>query len=531
MIKALFKKQMLEVFAWIYRDRKTGKNRSVRGIIGYGLLNLFVFGYLGFLFYTMASSLCAPLAESNLSWLYIALMGLVALTLGVFGSVFTTYSSLYQAKDNDLLLSMPIPPYAVLATRLSGVYAIGLLYELVVMIPTVFVFLTTVKLTWTGVLFTLLIPLILSVLALTISCLLGLLVAFIAGKLKNAKIVTVFLSLAFIAGYYIIFAKASDILQSILSHPEVLAGKIRGILFPLYHMGRAAEGHPVSMLIFTGFAALIFGAVYLLLSFSFLQLATASRGSRKIRYREKRLKAGNIGGALLRKECRRFTGSTAYMLNCGLGTVLMIAATVAMLIKAQWINAFLEPLREITADILPLILTAALCMMVTMNDITAPSISLEGNNLWILKMMPVTSWQILTAKLKLHLLLTVPPALLMTAAALTVFKPSLTDCLFILAAVICFVLVTSLIGLFLGLKMPNLHWTNETVPIKQSLPVILSLFGGWCLVLALAGMYAFLSRWVKPTVYLGAVCILMAGLSALLFLWLHRKGTKLFDEL
>ena len=40
--------------------------------------------------------------------LSLALMGLLAVFLGAFGSVFNTYSGLYLAKDNDLLLSMPM---------------------------------------------------------------------------------------------------------------------------------------------------------------------------------------------------------------------------------------------------------------------------------------------------------------------------------------------------------------------------------------------------------------------------------------
>lgn len=76
-----------------------------------------------------------------MGWLYWCLMGLIALFMGVFDSVFNTYSLLYQAKDNDLLLSMPIPVSYLLLMRLSGVYAMGLLYELIVMIPTVLVWL------------------------------------------------------------------------------------------------------------------------------------------------------------------------------------------------------------------------------------------------------------------------------------------------------------------------------------------------------------------------------------------------------
>ena len=49
MTKALLKKQLLEVFSWLYIDRKSGKNRSRNGIIGYAVLYLIVFVFLGYL--------------------------------------------------------------------------------------------------------------------------------------------------------------------------------------------------------------------------------------------------------------------------------------------------------------------------------------------------------------------------------------------------------------------------------------------------------------------------------------------------
>ena len=106
MTKALFRKQMMEVFSWLYKDRKSGKLRSAKGILVYGILYLFLFGFLGFVFYNIADMLCEPLVTAGMGWFYWCLMGLVTIFLGVFGSVFNTYSSLYAAKDNDFLLSM-----------------------------------------------------------------------------------------------------------------------------------------------------------------------------------------------------------------------------------------------------------------------------------------------------------------------------------------------------------------------------------------------------------------------------------------
>ena len=56
-----------------------------------------------------------------------------------------------------------------------------------------------------------------------------------------------------------------------------------------------------------------------------------------------------------------------------------------------------------------------------MGIVTAPSVSLEGRSLWIVQSLPVEPWQVLRAKLRLHLLCVGAPALVsavLLAAAL-----------------------------------------------------------------------------------------------------------------
>ena len=59
MTKALFKKQMLEIFSWLYKDRKSGKLRSAKGIITYTIL------YLIILFLSVRSFTVPPLCCVN----------------------------------------------------------------------------------------------------------------------------------------------------------------------------------------------------------------------------------------------------------------------------------------------------------------------------------------------------------------------------------------------------------------------------------------------------------------------------------
>ena len=85
----------------------------------------------------------------------------------------------------------------------------------------------------------------------------------------------------------------------------------------------------------------------------------------------------------------------------------------------------------------------------------------------------------LRAKLRLQLLITVPPMLLCLVCLLAVYPGSPLELLFIAVTALSYALLMALLGLFLGLKCPTSAWTNEVVPIKQSACVALSLFSGW----------------------------------------------------
>lgn len=531
MIRALFKKQMMEVFSWVYQNRKSGKNRTVKGSIGYALLYLLIFGFLGSTFYSFADTLCPSLVSVGMGWLYIAIMGLMALFLGVFGSVFNTYASLYRAKDNDLLLAMPIPAGRILFIRLSGVYFTGLMYELIVMIPTLIVWFRTAAPGAAGIIFTLLIPLLLSVLALVFSALLGWLVALVSNKLKHKNVVVVLLSLVVFAVYYYFCGHIYLILQTILKNPHEVGDQVRGVLYPLYHMGLAAEGSLLSMLSFTAIVGVLFAVVFWMLSRNFLKIATANHGEAKVRYREKNMTVRSVSGALLQKELGRFLGSAGYMLNCGLGIVVMLVSAGALVWKQEMVREILCEVFPENRDIAYLTAVAAVCLTATMNDITAPSVSLEGKNLWLAQVFPVSGRQVLMAKLKLHLLLTVIPALVLLAAVEWVVRPTAAFAVLIPAAVVLFITMMGEFGLFLNVKTPNLHWTSEAIPIKQSMSVMICLFGGWALVMALSVGYYLLSRVISPLGYLAAVTALLFAVSVLLLYWLRTKGAERFEKL
>ena len=531
MIKAMMKKQMQESFCWLYQDKKTGKNRSMKGLIGYGLLYLLVFGCVGFVFYAVSDMLCEPFHGMGLDWLYIALMGLMSVMLGVFGSVFNTYTSLYRAKDNDFLLAMPIPTKLLLVARLTGVYAMGLLYEMLVMIPALIVYFMDSDCHGSGVVFTLLIPFVLSFFVLTLSCVLGWVVALISSRLRHKKLATVAISLVFIGAYYYFYGKAFELIQAMLANPDAVSAVMKKVLFPFYHMGMAAEGHAGSMLIFTVVMLGCVVVVYLILDRSFLRLATTRRGEKKKAYVAKNTKEVSGARALLQKEFRMFLGSPTYMLNCGLGILGMLICAIFFVIKQEML---LEVLNLMFADekgLLMLVMTAGICMMTTMNDMTAPSVSLEGNCIWLTQSLPVRGWQVLQAKLYMHLILTLVPAAVVIVSIVWLTEMDMKAVLLMSVTVVLFVVFMAELGLVLNLRMPNLNWTSEIAPIKQSASVMICLFGGWALVIACGGLYYLLRRVMTPAWFLVAISTLLLIGCAWQMRWLRTRGEKIFEHL
>ena len=130
MIRALLKKQLLELGAAFVRSSKTGKRRSRAGAFGYALQFAVLMLLVMLSFGSMALPLAVTLVPQGLDWLYFVLMELSALTVSVLASAFTSYSGLFQSRDNELLLSLPIPPAVIFGVRVSTVYVACLIYLL-----------------------------------------------------------------------------------------------------------------------------------------------------------------------------------------------------------------------------------------------------------------------------------------------------------------------------------------------------------------------------------------------------------------
>ena len=190
MLRVLLKKQLAEVFKSYFYDAKKNRMRSRAAIACWFVFYILIMvGMLGGIFTGLSFTMCSGLVQAEMDWLYFLLMGGISIFLGAFGSVFNTYSGLYLAKDNDLLLSLPIPVRTIIAARLMNVYLQGAMYSATVIFPAMIVYWIVAGISASRVICGILLFLIVTGIVLLLSCALGWGVAKISLRLKNKSFI------------------------------------------------------------------------------------------------------------------------------------------------------------------------------------------------------------------------------------------------------------------------------------------------------------------------------------------------------
>lgn len=199
----------------------------------------------------------------------------------------------------------------------------------------------------------------------------------ISRKLKHKSLMIVLISLMVIGVYYFVYFKALSAIQDLLANAADYGAKIKGAAYPVYLFGSVGVGNVMASVIVSAAVAVLFCLMWVLLSRSFLQIATSTGKSVRREYRELQGGQRGIDTALLCREFSRFAASPGYMLNCGLGTFLMPLCAIILLWKGGELFAVPGALFAETTGAAPLLLCVVLCGLASMNFMTAPSVSLE----------------------------------------------------------------------------------------------------------------------------------------------------------
>ena len=528
MLKLLFKKQAIETFAFLVIDGKQGKRRSPWLILVLTLLLLYGIGASVFLLGYAAWTLCEAFAQSGLTDVYFAMNATMACAIGLIGSMFMAKAKLFEAKDNDLLLSMPLPTWTILFARMMGLYGMTFFFSAIAFIPACVVYFIQMGFALVPAIFCLITAFVLPLLSLAISALIGWVLAVIGNRVRSKNLVTTILLLAFFTGYTLLYSKMGEAIEFIITHGSEIGAVMQTWLFPFWVAGLACQGNGLALLGAIGFFGGVMALVYLLLSRTFTKTITTRRGGAGTKYKRKDTKRTPAIFALMKKDLLRMK-NPMILFNTALGSMLFIILLIFAFFNGELINTINAS--GVDKGEVAVIAAVLLSFIAASNTSTASTVSLEGENLWIMRLAPVTTREIFAAKLMMPIVLTCVPATIAVIAVCALLEIPLVLSLLVWVCVMVMGCLCSALGLIVNLKLPNLAWTSEMVAVKQSISVVVSMFANWGFAALIIAGHFTIGTLMSVGWYLALVVMLYAATFVGMLVWLGLRGTKAFERL
>lgn len=517
------------------RGSGSSKRRSRLSPALMAVLFVFIGAYFLFTMGALFYGLCFMYGGTGQEWQIFLLGVMIASALCVFGSIFATKTQIFDSKDNELLLSMPIPPKYIFISRMLTLLLVNYLLESVVMLPCLLMYGIVCGYTPLGLVFSILTFLLIPFLTLSVSSLIAWIVSEIASRLRNKTVVTVVLFFIFFGAYMYLCFNMGYYSDEMESTPIDLSG-FRGTPVFWWAADACANGGWLSMIFFFLCSAIPALITFVILDKSFIRIITTKKARARVEYRGNREKSRGAYGALVKKELRRFFSSAAYIMNAGMGNVLTVIVAVMLAINVDSVSAMIYELTlyglgDIVARMLPVGAAAVVAFMGSMNMVSAPSISLEDRNLWILQASPVDPRDVIRAKLTCHAVICLPLTLVSSVVLCIALGIGAIHSVLVILTCVTAVAFTDYWGMFLGLKFPKFGWQNENVAVKQGFAVMGTMLGAMVGTMILSGLALLSAFYVSE--YLGfAVLILpFAVISVILHLWLMRGGVRVFNAL
>lgn len=503
----------LAAFIGSLGNGKDGKFSTGR-IIGLSLLFGFLILFFGFYIFMIATALAMLLVPAGLDTAYFAIFNVLTFALVFVFSIFETKSQLFECRDNELLLSMPIPEGSIVLSRVLSIVILNAAESLFIMIPVVIMF-TVFGGSPIYIAPALITALLISLLATSLASAVGYLVALISKRLKNNTIIPVLATLLFLGAYFVVMFGVVGQSPDIEESPEDALAAMAALLSPISFLGEISTLSPLPTVIFVVLSLGISALAYYIISKNYIRIITDTGKEKKKEYVKEELKSGTAFLALAKKEIAAFFSSSTYILNGGMGAILGVVLSVMILINSGDITLILGELSMLVGDIsAPIFFTSLLVGLSGLSCVSASALSFEGKYYWLIKSSPIPPTTLIMAKLVPHLIIGVPASLISSILIAIATATNSFEVIYIILVPLLATVNFAMLGLILNIAFPKFDFQNEAEVVKQSLPVFIITFGAMFFIIALEFVTIFLSTLLGAL----AAALIIAAATLLVFL-------------
>lgn len=385
-------------------------------------------------------------------------------------SLFKSNSMFFQNKDFEILMSLPLKKFEILISKFLILYALNITISLSVILPGIILLYLNGHLTIVDCFIFLGAGLLVPIIPMCIASSAGVLIEYISSFFKKKNMITVVLiSLLFLL-YFVFISNNNFNDEGIHEIIETHLFKV----FPLTKLFYLDKKVLINIgkyillsTIFFGIYIVFFGTRYEKLN-RLLNFKFQKRNTQEIFYK---IKSPFL--ALLSKELKRYSSSSIYILNSSFSTILLCYFSASSIIFGFEIIERIFSIRGLEVILSKygsLIISSFLVMSCT----TSSSLSLEGNNLWILQSSPLDMNKIINSKivtnLAVHFIAYIPTILMFILR----LHFNVLQLIFISTIPILYSVFISVIGMHLNIKYINLKWNDEISVVKHSAAAILT---------------------------------------------------------
>ena len=491
-----------------------------------------------------AAILAEELATYNLTYIILTIFIMVTSLLTVLEGIYKSQGILFEAKDNDLLFSLPISKSKIFFTRLFKLISFQFLYNSLFMLPAIVVYAVYEKTSVSFYIISLIMLVLLPIIPTIVACIIGYIIKGLASRTKAKNIVQVVLTTSMLLAIFYVSFNMQGMVANIIQNANSINEVITKIYYPAGLYINLIQNFNILDLVILLAINIIPAILFVYVASIFYFKITSKLGekgnnikkSNWTKVKDKTFNTKTQLSGLINKEMKRFFSSPVFIINAGFGMVLMVVVTIAMSINFDgMINSLMQgedmgiSIDEIKAMI-PKIFYGFVVFTSCMTSITSSMISLEGKSFNITKSLPVTPEKILLAKVLTSNIISSPVVLICDIIFFVVFKVAILDIVFILFASIIMPTFTALIGILMNLKYPKMDATSDTEVVKQSMSSTLSVFIGMFVGMLSIGVMIMGSK-INLNLFIILELLVFTAFVFVLWKMLKKYGVKRFREI
>ncbi|SKA01535.1 putative ABC transporter permease subunit [Anaerorhabdus furcosa] len=453
-------------------------------------------------------------------------------------SITTAQGQLFQFKDFDLLMTLPISRTMVFLAKVLSFVVIMLVYCFLFMLPALVIYGVNESMGIlyyvygiVGLFFLPLIPIV-------ISSLFAFIIRKLAGHGKYKNLLVNLGSIILFAAIMLGSMSLSSLEGTTIPEEVFVTGLmlIKTYLYPIYiYIHSCISGNIIELVL----SILINGGVFALFVYLFSKTFVSINSTVQTGYKAKNFKLKKEEGksplqALCEKEFKKFTSNMMYFMNMGMGQVMLVLGGAYLVFNKQMVFEMLTQFESLGFQIKPTLfglICGAICLFALMTPTASVSISLEGKQFWITKTIPVKTETIFLSKAIVNAVIIWIPSMIGFILISVGFGFTMFELIVGLLLIFVLGIFVGILGLCININFPKLDFDREIIVIKQSMSSFIAIFGGMVVGALLIFLYVNVSEFVGPFNFVMIIVSILSALDILLWMYLRTVGVRKFCEL